>query len=239
MERIVNVVQSVLPLLAAAALLQCSDGSSILRDIMGMRHYVGGCEIPAGRYPTDITLKDINGDDRAEYAYVASGEVYIIDVSSKSSPEVVGTLPGVTDARGVQAHPNYPDYLYVAAIDGFFIYDLSTPLAPTLVGSPLVMLCRDVAVSGSNECFVLGNYWLRIYNIDNPTSPTFIKQVATSSGGGRLCDGDTYVYIAQDDKAALETIDVYPPAEAHIVDTYATPALPLAVRINKIGRAHV
>jgi len=147
---------------------------------------------------------EISGLDRAwevasspdgNYAYIPGKgpidpRVWIMDISDLANPSIVVTIDipnpdnKTKEAWGVQVVGNY---LYVAAFKcGLWIYDITTPTAPVLMGGH---------VDGNSESrglFVAGDYayvadaWngLSIYDVSNPAAPTRLSLYNTDQDIG-------------------------------------------------------
>ncbi|MDO9575484.1 MAG: tetratricopeptide repeat protein [bacterium] len=146
------------------------------------------------------TTGEIAGMERAwdmafssdgNYAYVpAKGKnaplVWIISISDPSNPSVVGSLemPNpenlTPEAWGAEVAGNH---LYIAAYNcGLWIYDITNPIHPALVGSHYDDKSegRGLYISG-NYCYV-ADAWngLSIYDVTNPASPQRLSQYNTN-----------------------------------------------------------
>ncbi|QOJ28003.1 MAG: hypothetical protein HRU80_03595 [Ignavibacteriales bacterium] len=109
---------------------------------------------------------------KGNYAYVAagSGGLQIIDVSNSAAMSVVGSIAN-PDLRVLY---HYGQYVYAGSFSKLFIYDVSNPMAITLVsetdlpGNPLRIMADD------NRVFLaLGSAGggLQVVNVANPAAP--------------------------------------------------------------------
>ncbi len=148
------------------------------------------------RYVHDLFVKD----DVMWTADIYSGLVSIVDVSTKSSPNVLNTIPS---PYGV-AHSTWLDesgqYLFVAEETGgapISTYDISNVLNPILVDQ---FSHNSGAIA--HNVFVKGNYLYISYysagvvalDISDPTNMTQIAQYDTSPASGSSFSGCWGVY---------------------------------------------
>jgi hypothetical protein len=133
-----------------------------------------------GSAPLDLGCYDIVlvGD----YAYVTNrfaGGVSVLDVSDPTDPYLILTLESEGCPFGIDAAG---DYVYFASnSDGLRILDVSTPSAPTVVGSYLLDVTFDVAVHG-DYAYVAGGYMagFGIFDISHPGVPAGIGSTPTT-----------------------------------------------------------
>lgn len=72
----------------------------------------------------------------AGYCYVSvfgGDRLTVVDVSTPSSPAVVGTVTDGTNLNGARAVYKSGSYAYVSGTDGIGVVDVSTPASPTVV----------------------------------------------------------------------------------------------------------
>ena len=147
---------------------------------------VFGAEVIDATTPSNITLLGpvpYPGGPRnifvsGNYAYLAYhyGGVYILDITDPANPDSVSTIlfPGnATYDVEVVGTTLYLCNFYDGAESGLFAYDVTTPSAPTLLGSyPLPEGSRAIAASAAGNYLILVHYYDGIYkfNITDPAN---------------------------------------------------------------------
>lgn len=136
-------------------------------------------KLDLGDTVNDIVVKD-------NYAYIASsdnsGELFVVDISNPSAPTVAAKFDltaansGNANADGLSVATGKGSDLYLTRTQSagkeFYVFNISNPAAPTLVGS--IDLNGDV-----REIGVIGNY---IYGASSDDSQEFqVIDVTTSS----------------------------------------------------------
>lgn len=111
----------------------------------------------------------------------------VVDVSTPSSPTIVGSLSDAFFSSNFLTLAAYgTDYVVaVIATSKIAIIDVTNPAAPSLVGS----ITDATNLTGNNlSSVVVGDYvyingsdWTSVYDISNPASPTWVRNVAGSA----------------------------------------------------------
>ena len=143
-----------------------------------------------------ITAQDVavSGD----YAYVASGGLAVIDVSTPSAPVEVGFY-------------DLPDYDYpidVAVSDGYAyivtntarlrVIDVSVPSAPVEVGFiDTPDFTNGVAVSGGYAYVADWGEGLRVIDVSTPSAPVEVGFVGTQGAAWGVAVDGSYVYVGR------------------------------------------
>lgn len=176
------------------------------------------------------------------YAYIASsdnaGELTVIDISNPASPTIATKFDltagnsgnGNSDGLAVAISGNTL-YLTRAASAGkeFYVFNISTPTAPTLTGSvDLNGDLKEIAVMGS---YVYGassdnTQEFQVINIATPSSPVLttsldLNEGATQPDALSITTSPNTVYLGRDGSAAPEfyIIDVTTPGSPTIKST--------------------
>ena len=186
--------------------------------------------LPEGAYINGIALS-------GHYAFVAAayGGLMVFDISDPVNPvEVTGAANGNNignnlDPRtdGYQAITIVGNYAYVSnygtgsgsSTGGLFIYNISTPLAPTLAG--------ELETSGglTSSTFVLGNYAylasaeadkLQVVNISDKAHPVIVGAADALSPRSVVVVGD-YAYVGMATTSSLRVINISDPANPQVV----------------------
>ena len=144
---------------------------------------------------------DVDLSPDGDYAYIpgrgtSNAKVWIINISDLANPNVTNTIDIPTplgktpEAWGVQVVGNT---LYVAAFQsGFWIYDITDPVNPTVVGSLVDSYteCRGLHVVGNYAYLADTWHGLSIVDIRNPANPTRISLYNTDQDIGSSYIGD-------------------------------------------------
>lgn len=168
-----------------------------------------------GETPQGVTAcsREIIYDNNYVYATANNGGMNVISVSNPTSPTVVATLDHGSGARKIVKQGNF---VYVVYDSWLYIYNVTTPTAPTLAGS-YGYYAHDVYVEG-NYAYLAGNSTLRIVNISNPASVTLVANYNYPSGAittYSITKSGNYVYVGGNEN--LGVFDVSTPASPSLV----------------------
>lgn len=170
-------------------------------------------QLALGGDPNDIAVS-------GNYAYIASsdndGELTVIDISTPSSPTVAATFnltaanSGNANSDGLAITVGQTNYLYLTRVGSggkeFYVFDISTPASPSLVGS--VDLNGDL-----NEITISGNYIygassdntqeFQVIDVSSVASPTLVASLDlnegdTAANGFSIVAGSNTVYLGRD-----------------------------------------
>lgn len=201
-----------------------SAGLSILNisDPNGI-YNISAC--PLNYSPIDM---QIFGD----YVFTLSyGQLDLINVTDKSTPEIVSTFYDDSVIANVYNRNLYCDNMraYVSCasmIDGFIILDFTDPADLTPVGIFNSLICGwprgfdivgDLAyIAGEDSNFV-------VVDISNPADPIVLGKCTSPSFALDVKVSGNYAYVA-DNSGGLMVIDVSDPYEPYAVSTYNTPS---------------
>ncbi|PJA90370.1 MAG: hypothetical protein CO137_00450, partial [Candidatus Magasanikbacteria bacterium CG_4_9_14_3_um_filter_32_9] len=130
-------------------------------------------------------------------AYVADddyGGLQIIDVSSSTAPSIVGAYTAcVGSVYGLEVVGSYA-YLACGS-SGLFVIDVSSSTAPLLAGSFNIRgIARDITISG-DYLYTADNYFVSVFNISDPTSPSHISTRSFGIVGDVFLLGN-YLYVS-------------------------------------------
>lgn len=180
-----------------------------------------------GSYDTPSQAKgvDVNGS----YAYVADGlTLQIIDASNPAVPQAVGASGyGAPEAVAIQNN-----YAYMVG-NGFYVYDLTNPVSPTMLGASSVGwgLTINLAVSGNYVYVADRILGLRVVDVSNSSSPRVIAGYVTSSEVHGVYVDSNYVYLA-DGTGGLKVLDISTPSRPLLVGSYDTPGRAYDVAVS-------
>ena len=176
-------------------------GVRVVLIIAGLMMFLGSVSPPAaafipalapyaeagGGIPNDVAID-------GNYAYVAAASALVIlDISTPSDPQVVGSvaLPGIV--KGVAL---YGECAFVACdMDGLRVVDVSDPAHPTEVAH-LDMTARSVTVHTWYAYVACGTDGLTIVNIGTPTAPVVEGHLALPGYSSQVAVMVNYAYVA-------------------------------------------
>ncbi|MDL2342517.1 MAG: hypothetical protein QFB87_05590, partial [Patescibacteria group bacterium] len=181
--------------------------------------YVGGTT-PTAAVSIITSLGNSNSGIVAQgrYAYVSdssSNTFAIVDISSPTSPVIVGSVNNFSTCRngsGVKVQGKYA-YIYGSgAFLNFCIYDVSNPTNPTLVYQSPNNVGGLLYVSGRYLYTVTPNSRLQIWDISNPAAPIPSGSVATSANSSIQSVQGRYAYAISTSANNLQIFDISNPA---------------------------
>ena len=165
------------------------------------------------------------------YAYVAGGDVKVVDVSVPSQPSLVYTLVTPGSAQGIAVSGS------VAVIGdgsaGMQVVDVGSPASPRIVGTASIVngYAGYLAIRGSLALLVNNNYEVKIADISVPSAPRWISTVAMGCAINIDCGGNLAAVGAN--SLGLRLVDISNPSSPTIVATYK----PADNKFNPIGCA--
>lgn len=178
-----------------------------------------------GRVPVQHTVEDVFVQNNRAYMALGAGGLAIADVSSSTSPQLLGTslyspnsLARAVSARG--------DHVYIAdPNNGIQIIDASVPASPTAVATmALPGPPNDLATSGNLLFVTNNNPGLMVFDLGDPTSPALIGQynaLFAFRGFGRR---GSLLYVSSG-VAGFVVLDLSDPTLPTWVSAYNTPGV--------------
>ncbi|MBI5654423.1 beta-propeller domain-containing protein [Candidatus Uhrbacteria bacterium] len=182
---------------------------------------VGTLTLPAG---TDVHRAIAVSGDYAYLAGYATNLFYVVNISNKSNPQIVGSTGSGMDAPKSLAVSG--NYVYVANAGGTFsVMNVTTPASPTkLTHITILGSLFDIAISGT-KAYVANNSGqsLAIVDISNPATPSVQKTVSIPGfdAYGLTVSGN-YAYVTSWNLGSMKVVDVSVPASASVVGTVST-----------------
>lgn len=191
--------------------------------------------------PTLIGSDDTSGTNDGEeifvegnYAYLVSDsgtdELFIYDISTPSSPVLLGDFDVGDDVTDIVVSGNYA---YLATADDsreLDIIDISTKTSPTRVGSYnlngnddayAIDISGDYVYLGRNAGGGSGRNEFEIFDASDPSSPTILGSYNFGSDINDLVVSGDYVFAATSDNSEeLLVIDVSTPSSPSNVGSY-------------------
>lgn len=167
------------------------------------------------------------------YAYCATGSgLVIFDISSPSSPRILGTLVTPETATGIAV--SYP-YAYIACYTGgLCIVDISNPSRPVLVGyldTPGV--AYKVAVSGS-YAYVADDSSVQVIDVSDKRAPRAVSSLRMPGHTFDVFVSGPFAYAAAGG-SGLRIVDISDPRDPREVG-YFDPDTMTARSVQVVGR---
>ncbi len=187
-----------------------------------------------GRYAIPSAMWIFDLDIYGDTVYLATGNsepyegaLYIIDVTNKAVPYLLGSITFYWEATVVEVSispSNNQDYAYVATVGGNAIIDVSNPASPVEVVALPVPNIADMKRMGSYLYVAAGSDGLEILDVSNATNPFLVGELDTPGiavGVAHRRDQSAYTYIADRD-SGLQVIQTTAPAAPVQVGHLAT-----------------
>jgi len=176
-----------------------------------------------GFYDTDGTTRYVYVQD--DYAYVVDNtggpdRMHILDISTPSSPVLVGSFNTVNSARDIFVLDNRA---YVTDYNaGLSIIDISTPSSPMTLGFfNTEGSARSVYTSDNYAYLACEDDGWHIIDVTVPSSPTEIGSFETAGFACGVYVLDNYAYIADND-IGLHILDVSNPSSPTHIGSFET-----------------
>ncbi len=163
----------------------------------------------------------------------SSSGLVIINVTSPSSPALLGTYYSGQNAFGVQVVGNIA---YLACANGLQIVNITKPNHMALIGTYVTNGSTYEVQTLRNIAYVVGDSGLTIINVTTPSRSTFIGSYNTSGIAGNIQIVGTTAYLACEN--GLQIVNIAKPSAPTLIGTYhdLIPDLP-ALSVQVIGKA--
>jgi len=155
-----------------------------------------------------------------DYAYVAGHYLCTFSLANPAIPQCVDSLylGAPDDCIGLAVSNGY---LYFGDISSFYVYSLSNPAAPQLVGSCDLQYgwVYDLAVADRYVYVADGSGGMRVVNVGDPEHPEEVHSI----GGGFVASVATVGnMVIMDDRSRISIYDVTNPLAPALVGFYST-----------------
>lgn len=157
------------------------------------------------------------------YAYVADGAsgLQIVDISTPTSPQILGNVPGSSGLGDVVLAGNYA---YAVGSGRLMILDVSQPSTP----NPVLNWNNsflDIAITGSRMYVSATDVQpynpITAYDVTSPASPQYLGFIDTPGFPQDIAAAGNYVYVAE--AGTLQIVDFSVPSSPFIVGSVPTP----------------
>ena len=127
-----------------------------------------------------------------------SNGLRVFNITDPAHPSLINTLSTTTITWHLCAEGHL---LFIAVsngwnVHGVDIFDITNPSSPTwrsFVSSDNEQVGRPTACG--NYMYMFSGCWLSVYNVSNPSSPTFVRQLYSNAGVGDLAIRGGYLYL--------------------------------------------
>jgi hypothetical protein len=152
---------------------------------------------------TGIALR-VYSKDNLVFVVDDDDHVRIVDLSSPSSPQWVGTLPYLRPPSIA-----FLDDLVLVVQDwGLHVVDISDIENPVVVGHISIPGGVDIAVEGVYAYLARGSLGLSILDMSNPSEPQVLGSLDTPGTARAVCISGDRAYLADGSVGGLSVIDV-------------------------------
>jgi hypothetical protein len=185
------------------AMLALGSGGFAAVDISnpGQPAKLGGCGLDGAAF--HITTA-------GNYAYVATGGVWIIDISNPHLPQRISFIPTSNIINDLAVQNNL---LFVTVHDsGTFIFDLTNPSAPVQIGWT-GLEGTGIAVQDTIAYLAASTGGLVLVDVGNPNHPAEITRILNSASG--LAIRDSVAFVGAD--TGLTAVDISEPSTPTIL----------------------
>lgn len=111
-----------------------------------------------------------------------SGTLHVINASNASNPTTYKTIAGVGGTYKLLETWNGLDYLYIGTPSGVKVLDYQNPGSAAIVGTPISGNIQAIHIpENENKLYVGMDNILKVYDITNRTSPSFIASLAVGA----------------------------------------------------------
>lgn len=139
-----------------------------------------------------IPARDQWASEPYVYCVSSSSQFKVVDVGIPSLPSQAASLslPGTLENVAVSN-----SHAYVTSLDDLFVIDVSSPLAPALVGGLPLTSAHGIRI---DEPYAYISDWthVRIIDVSNPSDPSEVANIETGANGvnNRVAIAPPYVY---------------------------------------------
>ncbi|MFW6222217.1 MAG: LVIVD repeat-containing protein [Bacteroidota bacterium] len=150
---------------------------------------------------SDISNETGTGGSTARFTIVGE-HLYTVDFQNLhtfaiSNPNDIQYHEYINTGFGIETIFPYGDKLFLVARDGMYIYDISSPDEPELIGTTYHFYSRDPVVVQDDIAYVTLNSWnseLQIYDVSNLTNPILLESYSMESPFG-LAIRDNILFV--------------------------------------------
>lgn len=176
------------------ALVKTAAGALEIYDISAAPTvaYQSTLWLPVGGVYARLTVRDMLA---CVVAVDAFGEVYLLDISEPSAPEMLATISGLApQVAALQA-----DQLVVGGQNMMYVFDITTPAQPQMLGSHALNGEAKGIVLAGDDAFIVTASGVTRFDLSVPSSPEPVDSVTAAPGFGvhriasRLYLSDTLV----------------------------------------------
>ncbi len=204
---------------AASYLSECRAGSFECVDYREGFHVIGKTPLPEPlRFGQSVAAR--NG-----HIYVTANEtagdrsLLVYDVSLLGTPQLVNSVPLAEQGGEVTIEG---DFLYViASIDGFYVFDLTSPAIPLLRSYTAVPAStREITVENGVALVTSSGGGVSVWDVSNPDAPTMLSVIDPGHLVHNTAVRDGLAYLAGDYEG-LKVYDVSNPEFPLFLDEYS------------------
>lgn len=180
--------------------------------------------------PFNDFVRDVILDGTIAYVAAGAAGMKVVDFTSPSAPQLVGSFASHGYAEGVAVADNY---VYLAdGADGLRILDIANPANPIEVAAVFQFFyAHEITVLGDLALVAGGSAGLLIADITDPTHPQELAILDTPGFAYGVAAADQTAFVA-DAWQGVHSISLTNPAYPALLASYPTPGWALAVELS-------
>lgn len=159
---------------------------------------------------------------RGDYAYLANSShgIVVVEIAGRRPPRIVGAVP--VAGGGINGIQCAGEHAFVTAASGFYIFSLTDPVRPGLVGSVAMDQPRGPVVSGGVACFSRG-LEIHLVDVSDPSAPVLKGAVNLATGPKGYALAGSRLYVSRgtagnpSNPPRLNILDVSDPASPQLI----------------------
>jgi hypothetical protein len=170
-------------------------------------------------------IQDIAIRDSLAYVSIQNShsdlEIAVVDFGDPTHPQMIwhDGMPSFNTWGEIHA---YEDALYVGLSSDPFVYDISTPTSPRLVGELEFFPCRVGDIVDSHMYAAYAGPYFEIDDLSNPFAPAFVKSMQIDDLINQLHveGGIAYLLTDDGDRSYLRMLDVTDPTDPQQIGSF-------------------
>lgn len=187
-------------------------------DILSLADPAAPKVIQSLTFPEFPNSKILDGDfSSSTYCIPMNNAKTVLLLNSSTLKEVSRVyVSGIIEDCDVQNNK-----MYVGDSSGLSIFDISDPAKPKPIWVSSIANMDSILVEGHYLYLSVWNDGVKIYDISNPNSPSFVSHFDTAGRTWDVLKKDNYLYLA-DQVGGMKILDISTPATPVLIGTIPT-----------------